>query len=260
MAIHLVAAHESVDQALGNITWLNESEGEQLMLIDSGDNDNLRPRQGFVRIVGAYVGAPTAEVARFNSPHLRRVTTGRYLTPLSTTVEPGSPPAWVDLRSTPIEVKENEPLNLQVENDGAGAAETVVGLVWFSDGGTNPVAPSAKSFWTRATGSTTVTADQWSGVATTLDNDLEEGTYKLLGVVGIGATMVGWRVRRIADNHRPGGLAMDAVSDLIGHQQPWANGGLGVLETFEHDEPPTIEVLCDAADTSQEFLFLLDPA
>ena len=261
MPVHLAAAYESVDQTLDNVKWNELADGEDFFTT-TNSGDGLRTKGGFNRLIAAYAGSASMEVARFRQvPGLERPVLGRYIHPVSGTAEPGSPPAWMDLRGNPIDVSPDEDLNYQVKNDSAGSGEDVYGLAWFTDGQGAAITPAAGDVVVRYTGATAGVKGNWVNVAITLDNALEAGEYLCYGAQCIDTEVVAWRFPQAepiggsgnAGRWKPGGLGADAVADLIGlESQPWWNGQLGGLVRFEHDDPPTIQVLANGTGNSQE--------
>lgn len=260
MAVHLVGAYEATNalNGLTNFNWLDSSAGELLQRIDSSDADNLKARQGFNRIIGARVGSASMVQARFRQTSLNVPVLGRHIFPVASQILPEADvPIWADWRRYPLEIAENE--ELQIQGDNGNTSEDVSALVWFADGGSSPVSPQAGDFWVRATSGTDLTTDVWTTSTWTLDDSLEKGDYAMLGgVVDVDAGLA-WRVVRDEDNHRPGGLCTQApASPQALVNLPWATGGFGILDTFEHDEFPDIQILDNAATTSEhEGWFLL---
>jgi hypothetical protein len=249
MPIHLQAFYESVDQALNNITPLLTTDGERL-LRTAGDNTQVDAR--IPNVIMAYVGAANAEVARLRSPTLdaRAIP---YLNPLSATVEPGIPPAIVDLRESPIRLGPSEDMQLQVENDGAAGAQDVVGLLWWADAPPGPV----RGEWLTVRATTTaaaMTAWDWNRRTVTLDNALKPGRYELGGVTAIGTTLIAGRVVPNDSVFQPGFLCFDAVTDA--HASMFRYGRMGSYGTFRHDRALDLEFFPGAADNESQEIFL----
>lgn len=205
------------------------------------------------QIVAVAVGAENsvAPRARLVSPSLRRKT-NPLIVPLNVaaaaSVEPNSPQRVVDLRSNPIPLVVGENLNCEI-NSNPAVAQDQWGLVWLADG---PIAPVTGAMFTaRATSATAVAANVWSNVAITFDEDLPRGRYQVVGLRGESASMIACRLVFPGGGWRPGVLGLDAVDDL---QHPMFRlGGMGIFGEFEDTEPPTVDVLADLADATQEF-------
>lgn len=247
---HLAAFWESLDQA-GTHQELAAALGEQVLFI-TGDDIRIPDDTNQVVAIAANV-ATAANRAELVSPSLRRGA-GFDIVPLNSltdgNVEPGTPPAIVDLRANPISLDPGESLNALTDANPTAAADQSV-LVWLADG---PIASlSGQPIRSvRATGATTVTAGAWSNGALTFARDLPVGNYAVVGLRAQGATLVAARLVFRGGSARPGVLGTDIESDL-----DWTGfryGGFGVFGEFHSNTPPTFDALCNDADTAQEFI------
>jgi len=163
--------------------------------------------------------------------------------------EPGSPPNFQDLFESPTPLEGSEALNTLMAEDAAGASR-VNALVWFTAG---PIAPVTGPIYTvRATSSTTLTANAWTNGALTFSQTLRRGTYQ---IVGMRAQSTGLRAARLVtpgETWRPGVIGCDADSDL--DAQRFRRGKPGVMATFAHDAPPTVDFFSASADTAEVVL------
>lgn len=211
------------------------------------------------QIVAAAIGsAGTAPVrSRLVAPSLRRRTLYQ-ITPLNIAaagvVEPGSPQAVLDLRAAPLKLVPTENVNIETLVT-ALVTDLQWGVLWFADG---PIAPvRGEIFTVRATSSVAAVAGTWVNEPLVFDEDLQAGTYQVVGLRSQSATMIASRLVFVGGSGwRPGALGVDVQADL---QHPMFRGGeLGVYGEFNEVSPPTIDVLCGAADATQEhFLDLI---
>lgn len=253
MPLHVAAFFESVDQTLDNVAALQDGiipvQGDDLIVPDG---------MGFIAAVR--VGSATAEFARLSTPSLRQLPSVALpdLQPVGA-LEPESPPAgFHEFWSQPLPINpaapgKGERLNLLAENDGAGAAEPVYGIVFLSSG---PVQP-APGPWTpvrATTAAAAVTADTWTARNITLAQTLPKGVYAVGGMRVQSTSLIAARLVFPGQSYRPGVLGCDADADI----QPgiFRRGGLGELGRFTNDSPPQVELLCDAADNEVQEIVL----
>ncbi len=216
----------------------------------TGDDIRIPTLNQIIAVAGGAENA-VAPRMRLVSPSLRR-RSNFLISPLNVAaaaaVEPGSPQAVVDLRSQPLPLVLNENLNAEVLSDPV-AVQVQWAVVWLADG---PVAPvTGAVFSVRATSSTALTANVWSNVAITFDEDLPRGRYQVVGLRPQSAGCIAARLVFVGGaGWRPGALGTDAVEDI----QHWMfrYGMLGVYGEFEDIEPPTVDFLSVSADATQE--------
>src|SRR5574341_1733615 len=158
----------------------------------SGDDIQI-PSLNHVVAVAGLVENAAANRARLVSPSLR-VRSNFQVQPLNggaaAAVEPASPAAVVDLRSSPLVLAAGEQLNFEVLSDPV-AAQRQSGVVWLADA---PIAPIAGPIFTvRATSATALVAGAWSNVAVVFEEDLPRGRYQLVGLWPVSAGMIAAR-------------------------------------------------------------------
>jgi hypothetical protein len=237
MVMHLVAYHE----ALSGATPLSP--------IDAVPDETVTYREKDIQVtalnqvVMAAVAGAYLSQARLNSPSLRALIPS-YIAPAGTATGWGVPMRAMDLRSTPIGLTVEENLNVEVETTGASSPYAAVE---FSDGPVTPV--TGKIVTVRATGSTTLVADEWTNVPLEFDVDLPAGDYQ---IVGMRAESAGcWLARLVLKGsaERPGVLGCHGIQDpdfpMFRYGQP------GIMGTFKHNVPPSVEFLSASADTSE---------
>lgn len=207
------------------------------------------------------------ERARLKSSYLLKERFYPTFQPVDTSVDPGDLHPIHDLRAFPMQLIDPrsqtlDNLNVQIENDAAGAAVDASALLLVSDGPVSPVDPRG-AFPIRWTGTHTGTAETWGTPhSITFAEDLASGTYEVLHNRYQGATTKFWRFvfsnAKQLGNHgfRPGFTAVNG--DTEKYVDWYRPGSLGVLGRFRSDELPKIQTLCDstAAQSPQGVMWI----
>lgn len=243
---HLAGWQESVDSA-GAFDALAALADTQLTI--AGDAIRV-PEVNQVIAVAAGVEVAAESFARLVSPSLR--VRGLFqIEPFSSAaaaaVEPGSPPAVLDLRRSPLPLVVNENLTFEV-NSNPAAAQIQWGLVWLAAGPIEPI--GGQIFTVRATNGSTLVASTWTNGALTFVEDLPRGRYAVVGMRARSAGLVAARLAFVGGRWRPGCLGCDAQADL--DHRMFRYGELGAWGEFEDLEPPTVDFLSVSADTAQD--------
>lgn len=135
-----------------------------------------------------------------------------------------------------------------------GQASTIntIALINAHDG--DFTIPQGDIYSIRATAAITATASVWSRGNLTFDQNLPGGRYAVVGGHGFGATLRAWRLRfsdaTMLPGHTSGGTSLGTTAPEWRHRQ----GRQGKWGEFDQTAPPTVEVLCTAADTAQTFV------
>jgi hypothetical protein len=240
MAFTLVGYSESQDSAtLTNVAALVDPHVRVV-------GDDIVVPGALSYVGGVYAIGTAISRAQLVSPSIRR----RYpmeITPIEIAVEPADPVKYNPFFASPIALDEDEALNLQAAENGAGANQSS-GFVWLCDGATAPISGS-EMFTIRATNATTLVAYAWTNGALTFSDTLPSGTY---AVVGMRASSAGLLAARLVFSQypwRPGVIG----SDTLGEQSApvFRMGALGVWGEFQHNTPPTVDFCSVSADTAQ---------
>jgi hypothetical protein len=151
-----------------------------------------------------------------------------------------------DFRDTPIPLVQSEKLNFQIDN--GGNSEQMFAVVFLGDG--TPVKETGPMFTIKATNTDSLTANVWTNGALTFAEDLPAGRYAVVGMAYKSATAIAARLVFIGGKWRPGCIAK---SDYNRYEPAMFRlGQMGVFGEFEFDQPPTVDFLANAADSSQE--------
>lgn len=249
MSLHFAGFGESIDAAgnLVNIAALPDD------VISTNDDDLQVPSLNQVLAIIAGVSLGGEGYARLEAPSLLRKSR-QYISPVNGNndgdVEPGSPPAVMDMRENPLRLRSTEDIQALVDSDTTSPAFQWL-LMLFSDG--SIVKPSGEMFTIRATAAVTLVAGQWTQGQMTFQDNLPAGKYAVVGLSAIAAGLVAARlVFRGGEGWRPGCLGRDSESDL--EHPMFRYGGLGVWGEFSHNAEPGIEFLSISADTAEVVL------
>lgn len=215
-------------------------------------NNHFLPQKPYDMLY-AYFGGAGATRARLITPTFRQLSTP-WIRPINLAIVPLDEANMADYSSNPLKVRGLEELQLEGYQTTGGAA-VVMAVAGLSSTGNQP-APMGDIIAMRGTGTTTVTAGAWSNVAVTWQDTLPNGNYAVVGLECIGTTCVAGRLIFEDQVERPGCLGQSLTSG--NGPALFRYGGLGIWGRFNAYRIPSVEFLCNAADTAQEiFLHLL---
>lgn len=247
MPNHMAAWFESLDTAtLARLQTVQDD-----ILTPSGA-DRFLVSAGLDHIQWAFATGLNLTRARIVAPSLEVMKSDLDLNPHgdgSDLVTKASPSLWIPRRHIPLVVSES--VEFQAAEDGAGAT-TMQGFVTFGPAENPPMANGpVRSI--RASGTATLTADQWSPVTLTLESSLEAGRYQLVHFMMTGVTPIAARFLPNGGGPRPGMWCSAAASPAqfdwnaaLWHMLGWFN----MLE-FTHVTFPQLQVFATAGDTVQ---------
>jgi hypothetical protein len=208
--------------------------------------DIIVPR-GYNRLLGVYAVGPSLSGLRLQSPSLRRMFLPDVNNVIRGTV-PATPLNVFNRFDNPFELDEDEALNVLASEDGAGATN-IWAFVFLGDAPRSP--ETGPIFTIRATATDAATANKWTPVSLTFSQSLPAGRYAVVGSVHRSATAIAHRYVFVGGVWRPGGPSTTGEFD---YGNPlFRHGNLGTWGEFNHNTPPSIEVLCSAADASHVF-------
>lgn len=194
---------------------------------------------------GAFAVGTSLSLAQIESPSLKRMM--QYdISPLDTGSSLTTPHRFTNRFNAPIQLQATEAMRALAAESGAGAAQQTV-IVWLTDGKYNDA--KGEIFTVRCTGTTTLTAYTWTNCPLTFTQSLPAGNYSVVGMRVVSAGAIAGRLVFVGGPWRPGVLG---CLTILGLDYPiFRNGGLGELGTFNHQEPPSVDVLSASADTAQ---------
>lgn len=235
---------EDVDNAaLGGLT---PAAGETTAFIAG---DDLRVPTDANQLVGVHLVGATITRGVVTSPSLRAIGNVEVL-PIDDAAEPTSNLKPQLQLNNPFQLVSGEALNFNTTNSGAAATEQY-GFVWLADA---PVTPFTGGNVVHILATATITAvvDAWTSGQTVLGTDLPTGRYAVIGFRVEGATLVAARLQFTDQGLRPMVIGYDDEADQ--DDTRFRDGSLGILGEFNHDSPPVLEVMCVAADTTQQLI------
>jgi hypothetical protein len=219
------------------------------------NGDDLRVHGSYRYVSGVYAGVENTvnPRARLVSEGIRREYGQVFIPEINASTAPGepnSPAKFNDWRLHPIALDPGETLNAQTVNNPAAATDQFV-LLWMTDGQIRPVDP-AGGFWTRwTTAASAMTANTWNARALTPDTNLQTGTYEVLGAQCRSTTAITARFAFEGQTNKPGVLGTDAEAD-VPYRAFELPGSWGSFGQFHTNNPPTLELLADAADNEAQ--------
>ena len=196
-------------------------------------------------LMGFYAWGTDLVQAQLLTPSLRALAL-LDISPLDKADEPTSIPPFHDLFENPLPLEVSEALTFNGAEDNAAAGDMAL-FAWLGDAIT-PI-PTGKIFTVRATQTITLlTVDVWNNRAFTLDQTLPAGRYAVVGARAQSAGLRAFRFVVTGEFHRPGALGFDADGDIAPDR--FRRGKAGVWFEFEHNAPPTIDLMSLSADTA----------
>lgn len=177
--------------------------------------------------------------------------------PYERSIAPPNDPNTHDLRMSPLVLRAEEDLRLEVDTDATAGPNNTHGLVWISDRMERMVLTALDDLrWYRMTSSIVSTANSWGALATLVFSDqLESGRYGIYGMEVVNSAAVPVQVPLAArlvlqDQYfRPGCLA-DSAFGRRGPQSQF--NGMGLWGYFNTYQAPQIQLLANnsvAAET-----------
>lgn len=194
----------------------------------------------------AFAGCASLQRARIITPKFRQITTP-FIRPINSGLQPQDVTPVADFRNYPLVVRGLEELQLNAIQNSGGAASfrAVLGIDW----GRIPT-PAGEIYTLRGTGATAATAAAWSQTVVTWQDTLPTGKYAIMGLQVISTTCVAGRL--ILENTYPRPGCIGAATALTRSNKMFERGELGVWGYFTTTRMPLVEILCSAADATQE--------
>jgi len=162
---------------------------------------------------------------------------------------------FTDMFDHPLSLAVAENLQAAVTTSGSSTVWLTVFLESSPMGNklANPVPANAQVETILATSSTTLTAHAWSLCTLTLAQQLQAGTYALVGMRAESAKCLAARVAFAGGGFRPGCIGANSVYGMDSGAPPgrFRYGNSGVWGYFNNQTIPQIEFFSSAADTSE---------
>jgi hypothetical protein len=243
--MHLAAYYKSVDP--GAVLTLISAVPDQA-IFTSGNDVRVPKGMGNLLAEAALSAATTPIYGQVQSPSLRQLA-NQDVSAIATAAKFQSTEQGQWHFDNPRALQEAESVNFGINATG-GAAAANYGLIWLGDGAVKPT--QGKIFTVRATGAAGLAAGQWVNTPVAFNTVLPAGSFQVVGFRAEGANLIAARIVFVGAAFRPGVPAEVAASSTY---FPWTrDGNLGVLGSFDVDQPPTIDCL-GATDTVQAFYF-----
>lgn len=225
------------------------AQSDQIIAIQ---NNHLFPPRD-LPLKYAYAHGLTLNRARISTPKTRQIAIPVIPGIDRAALPPNLPFVW-DLRANPYILPKEEEIAIEAFQSSAGAEDEwcILGFDYPTQAAlpVPAVVPTGDVTVLRATGTTAQTADVWSDITLTYDQQLPVGLYSVIGAQMFGATAHAFRLILDGQYPRPGGIANVASG---GYSWPGQlMGGMGVWGTFRTVSLPRLQVYSDAADAAQE--------
>ena len=209
------------------------------------EGDNVIVPAWAPNIMGIYAWGKDLTLARLVSPSLRRLA-NPDICPIDKADVPTSNPPFHDFFEAPIPLEVSEALTFQGAEDFTDGGEMAC-FVWLGDAITP--APTGKIFTVRSTQTITATTpDVWNNRAFTLDQSLPAGRYAVVGARAQSTYLRAFRFVIVGESHRPGAIGFAADGNIAPPR--FRNGRAGLWFEFEHNAPPTIDLMPSTAETA----------
>jgi hypothetical protein len=167
-----------------------------------------------------------------------------------------------DFKEAPIPLIPGESLQALSATQAASAVETNRILVFLTDGQIDKMPAGVRIRTIAADLAAPAVANVWTPSAVVFRQALDAGKYAVVGMKAVGVTMTAMRLVFGNQGARPGVIGNNGVLGPLGQENIGAGlfryGRLGVWGTFTHTNPPTVEVLCQAADAAATMFVYLD--
>lgn len=157
----------------------------------------------------------------------------------------------VNMTRSPLELVTSEVLNVLLENTANTYASYI--LIWLCDDAPQEVQGDIHTV--RAVPATAPTAFAWTHSILTLSQSLPVGRYALVGAAWVDASGIAARFKVTGYPWRP---ACPASTIGLGDQYDlFRKGKLGTWLEFDHDSPPTVDLLSGSTTAGEIFLDLI---
>lgn len=244
---HLITFASSTPGTYGNLT--NVAPPSDPVAATSG---NFLFVPTLNQLIGAYAVGTNVLRMQISTPSLL-ADVPYDVTPVDTGALPSASTPLNLHPEDPIALVTDEPMQVLVTTGGTAK---LYPLIWVADGALTKV--SGRIIRARATFTTGTTLAAWNNASLTLQNQLAEGTYNLVGarVEGTHIAAARFVFPGGSNNVRPGMIASNGANGTTIPDNYFRNGNLGVWGSFSNRVLPTIDHLTDG--TSETATLILD--
>jgi hypothetical protein len=218
---------------------------EEIIVIQNG---HLFPNNDVWLLAAASMGVSITRSA-LKSPKLNQITP-QYIRPFIGAVLPGNNPNVAWWFQNPFRLNAQEEIANVISNNLATGTERQTTIALLSDTPNVDPVPMGDFFTSRFTSTSTATANAWTTIPITFEQQIPVGNYDVWQAEVTSANIQAFRF--VFDNqyYRPGWLGTAA----LGNRQPdqFYQGVLGKWGRFRTVSLPRLQVLCNAADASFE--------
>lgn len=195
-------------------------------------------------LIFMYALGPSATRAQLVSPSLRRMF-NEEIFPIDLNAIATDQMLIDFLGQSPILLDPGEPLEGWMAEGAAGASRVTI-LAALADASPIPVAGDIHTIRVTSTG--VAVANAWTNVTLAFNDVLPSGTYALVGAAMQSANMQAFRFVFKGGMYRPGGIGSALISTRVADE--FRNGMMGSWGEFENLTPPSMDVLCNGADSA----------
>ena len=250
-------------QNLANVAGLADSHvtvnGDNIAVPDDTINLMLAYLQG-----GSTDATGVCAQGRLQAPSLKPFVDLAAFMPHSGAIAthlPASPTPLNNYLGKGINLTPGENMQLTTAETAAGGDRAYLAGIFLGDGNYGLGQFAGMPMETvRFVGGAAAVAAAWTPSAITFDQALKAGTYAVVGMKLFATTNVFARLIFSNQGARPGCIGYVTPATTVGaiENPTFRNGNLGVWGTFSHNNPPQMELLCQAADAAAVQLGYLD--
>lgn len=207
------------------------------------EGDNIIVPGWAPNLMGYYAWGQHLTKAQLVSPSLRTLA-NLDIKPLDKADVPTTNPPFHDLFDMPIPLEPSEALTfLMAEEEAAGEGAC---FAWLGTAIT-PM-PTGRMFTVRAEETISgIVIDVWNNKSLTFEQTLPAGRYACVGARAQSTGLRAFRFCPVGEFARPGAIGF-ATDGLIAPPR-FRYGKAGVWFEFEHDQPPTVDLMTASEDT-----------
>lgn len=238
MTFHLFGYTQSQDSAILVPTAALQDQALQI-----NGNDVIIPND-LTNLIGVYGVGPNAARVSLQSPSLRRMF-NQEVEPLDVAAIATDQLLLNWFGFSPLLLDAGEPFEAWMAESNAAASRVTV-LCWIADTPPQPIVGEIHTI--RVTSTTAAVANVWSNVTLTFNDVLPSGTYALVGAAMQSATIQAFRFVFKGGSYRPGAIGQATIGTRL--NPIFRMGNMGSWGEFENLVPPSMDVLCNAADAA----------